>query len=65
MENVTSVRACATVSHYFGSSEERECAMQAVGPNLLACEPVVIQWKARNFGSSNLILVIDPTLNNI
>ena len=53
------------VSHYFGSSEERECIMQAVEPNLLACEPVVIQWKARNFGSSNLILVIDPTLNNI
>ena len=52
-------------SHYFGSSDEREGVMQIVEANLLAREPVVIQWEARNFGSSNLILVIDPILDNI
>jgi len=44
------VRACAMVSQIFGPSEEREDATQAVEPFMLAREPVVVQWEARNFG---------------
>ena len=32
---------------------------------MLAREPDVVQWKARNFDLSNLILVMDPIFDNI
>jgi len=57
--------SCSMVSRIFGPSEDREDVTQAVEPFMLACEPDVVQWKARNFDSSNLILVMDPTLDNI
>jgi len=38
------------VSQIFGPSEEREDATQPVEPFMLAREPVVVQWEARNFG---------------
>ena len=38
------------VGRIFGPSEEREDATQVVEPFILAREPVVIQWKAHNFG---------------
>jgi len=44
------IRTCAMVSRIFDPSEEREDATQAVEPFMLAREPVVVQWKARNFG---------------
>ena len=59
------LRACAMVSRIFGPSEEREDATYAVEPILLARELVTIQWKAHNFGSWNIILVMDPTIYDI
>jgi len=53
------------VSQNFGSSEEREDAMSAVEPILLAHKYVTVQWKTQNFDSRNIILAMEPTRDHI
>ena len=60
-----SFRARAVVSQNFDSLEKREDAMWAVEPISLTCEPVAVQCKAHNFGSRNITVAMDPTLDHI
>ena len=62
---MTYLRVSTVVSQNFGSSEEREDAMSAVEPILLAHKYVTVQWKTQNFDSRNIILAMEPTRDHI